>query len=135
MATPAAGAEQILDRPQTPLDIPLYAIPDSFEDDSYRLLGQRPGEAKASGTATLYAARTLTNLTCLVALGGTAGYLASCTEPARFPASGLRLYWSGTMDIGAPDEEAILQPMEMYAVWHADGTLEYGGSSPATSAP
>lgn len=131
-AAPLALA--VFDRPQESMDVPSVPMPEALDLESFRAIGSaslrsHDGE---EGRLDLYsdrffAARTTSNLVCLVAVVSSIDYLSTCTLETDFPATGLRLYWPGSLTMPNAEGTVTTTAMERYTVWQPDGSLEGGG--------
>lgn len=126
--TPSAlkiAALSVFDQPQQPEDIPTLDLPKTFNRDSFRALnGDLSGPNE---TATIFAARSSSNMVCLVVLATGIDYLSTCATEGEFLASGLRLWWQSALDY--EDAAGVFSTLDSdsIAVWKPDGTLESGG--------
>lgn len=110
--------------PQTTDDIPARAMPAIFDPDSFRILAER-GPLGGNGDEAVYAARTTSNMICLVISGSEPGYLSTCTLEADFPPTGLRLYWPDEIVFQTEDGESVTSGIERFVVWKPDASLEW----------
>ena len=127
--TPSAAkiaALSVFDRPQQPEDIPALILPKTFNLDSFRALnGDLSGQ---NGAATIFSARSSSNMVCLVVLAAGVDYLSTCSTEGEFPAFGLRLWWVSTLDYEEPDGVPATLTSDSTAVWKPDGSIEFGGN-------
>jgi hypothetical protein len=124
--TPSAAkipAFSVFDHPQQPEDIPALVLPDTFNLDSFRALNT--GLSSPYGTATIFAARSSSNMVCLVVLGTGVDYLSTCSAEGEFPASGLRLWWPSALEYESDGVFSTLTS-DSIAVLKPDGSLESG---------
>ncbi len=112
----------VFDAPQATKDIPLRAMPATFHPESFRILAERPPFVEGQHEA-IYAARTTSNMICLVMIGAEPGYLSTCTLDAGFPATGLRLYWPGQITYQDEAGETVTSDIERSIVWNPDASL------------
>lgn len=116
----------IFDRFQTPEDVPTVVFPRNFDATSFRLLGealQNEGDHQA-----IYAAKTTSNMVCLVVVPNDPAYVYTCALEADFPATGLRVNWAGDVPIESGTGETLSARIERAVVWNIDGSLEWGST-------
>ncbi len=114
----------IFQRPQAPEDVPAVVFPPNFDATSFRLLGAAlhdEGEEQA-----IYAAKTTSNMVCLVVVPTDPAYVYTCTLEADFPATGLRVNWAGDVPMESDRGEIRAARIERAVVWNIDGSLEWG---------
>jgi len=115
---------------QVPSDLPAQPMPETLVRDSFRNL--LPAEASSTRNG-IYAARSTSNMICLVALTSESAYVSSCAVESEFPVIGLRVYWSADIDYLTSDGAAISTPTDLNAVWKPDGSVESGGTGRTSS--
>jgi hypothetical protein len=124
-------ATAVFTRLQTPKDIPPVAMPDTFLAASFRYLGSAGWtDADADGVtdSPYYAARSASELICLVVVPEGSGYLSTCAPAPAFPSAGLRLSWQSTdLHPGVPDggTERVL---DITVAWLSDATVQTRGT-------
>lgn len=120
------AALSVFDRAQQPEDIPAPVLPNTFKLDSFRALnGNLSGQNEA---ATLFAARSSSNMVCLVVLATGIDYLSTCSTEGEFPASGLRLWWPQETVYEHADGTPSTFTSDSNAIWKTDGSIEFGGN-------
>ena len=125
--TPTASriaALEIFDREQTPADIPTQFMPDTLNQDSFRLLRDAgPGDF----FPLAYAVRSSSGMVCLLITPTQLDYMVTCMTDSDFPARGVRLQLM--TELVFPGSTASPQPTDLSIVWATDGTIEMTGSS------
>ncbi|WEO76821.1 hypothetical protein BJQ94_15885 [Cryobacterium sp. SO2] len=141
-ATAAAGepvpAAQVFTRLQTAKDVPLVAMPEAFAATSFRYLGSA-GWTDADGDGVTdspyYAARSNSDMICLVVVPEGSGYLSTCAPESAYPSAGLRLSWQSTdLHPGVPDGTAGIV-LDVTVAWRSDSTVETRGAGRPVSIP
>jgi hypothetical protein len=129
---------RIFDRIQTTKDIPLAAMPDEFDADSFRYLGSAGWtDVNTDGVtdSPYYAARGTSGTVCLVVVPADSGYLSTCAIESAYPAAGLRLTWQ-SKDLhpnGVDPADAMV--LDITVAWLSDSTVETRGSGRPASEP
>ena len=126
-AKPLAAAVSVFERAQTPEDVPDQRVPSTFDPGSFRSLGVIAGTSTSADRVSLYAARSTSNMICVVALAAQIGHLATCALAGDFPTTGLRLYWESEVAIQSAYGSSTTSAMDRYVVWKYDGSVDGGG--------
>ena len=96
-----------------------------FDGSTVRQLGSMGSDSEGpAGTTFFYAARTTSNMVCLIVVAPTTNVLSTCALEQDFPSTGLRLYWQSEgifADTGTPTG-----PVNAFIAWRLDGTVETG---------
>lgn len=121
---PNVTALEIFDRTREPEDDPGILLPGQFEADSVRLISNLASPGTGTSVA-YYAARSSSNLICLIVVMQDSDYLSTCTLAQDFPATGLRLYWK-QLGIGPFADDGVAAAVDAYVTWYPDGGSEAG---------
>ena len=121
---------QVFSRMQTPRDIPLVAMPNSFDPDSFRYLGSA-GWTDADGDGVIdspyFAARGASGAVCLVVVPEGSGYLSTCALESAYPATGLHLSWQSS-DLHPAVQDPTGVVMDITVTWLSNAMVETRGS-------
>lgn len=129
VVTPDVGAIApvgVFDRDQADFDIPGLVMPGIFDAASFRNLSHVP-DSEHQPPARIYAARTTSNMMCLVVVISADDYVSTCALERDFPSTGLRVHWKGPTDVmHLGGSEPVAVPTDQHAVWATDGSLMWG---------
>jgi hypothetical protein len=130
---------RIFERVQTSRDVPVAAMPEAFDPDSFRYLGSAGWtDADVDGVTDTpyYAARGPQGTVCLVVVQEDSGYLSTCAHEAAYPSAGLRLSWQAADLHPAQEDGSAGLVLDITVTWLNDATIETRGSSrPRISPP
>ncbi|MGY4858138.1 hypothetical protein [Cryobacterium sp. AP23] len=133
---PAPNADQpvlvgeIFTRGQTPRDIPLVPMPETFAAESFRYLGSAGWtDADADGVtdSPYYAARGASGIVCLVVVPEESGYLSTCALESAYPEAGLRLSWQ-SVDLHPALRDSGDIVLDISVTWLSNAMVETRGS-------
>jgi hypothetical protein len=121
---------QVFARMQTPRDVPLAAMPETFIPETFRYLGSAGWtDADADGVtdSPYYAVRGGAGVVCLVVVPNGTGYLSTCAVEAAYPEDGLRLSWQSTdLHPAVPDGSRVV--LDITVAWLSNAMVETRGS-------
>jgi len=121
---------QVFARMQTPRDVPLVAMPETFIPETFRYLGSAGWtDADADGVtdSPYYAVRGGAGVVCLVVVPNGTGYLSTCAVEAAYPEDGLRLSWQSTdLHPAVPDGAGVV--LDITVAWLSNAMVETRGS-------
>ena len=128
---------QVFGRMQTPRDIPMVEMPDTFIPESFRYLGSAGWtDADDDGVtdSPYYAARGAAGVVCLVVVPNGTGYLSTCALEAAYPTEGLRLSWQSTdLHPAVPDGTGVV--LDISVAWLSNAMVETRGAGRPVAAP
>jgi hypothetical protein len=123
---------RIFERVQTSRDVPVAAMPEAFDPESFRYLGSAGWtDADVDGVTDTpyYAARGPQGTVCLVVVQEDSGYLSTCAHEAAYPAAGLRLSWQAADLHPVQEDGSGGLVLDITVTWLSDATIETRGSS------
>ncbi len=129
-SVPPAAVEAHFDTIQdASIDTPQTSLPEFFDPASLRLLttAESSRDFNASSPSVhhsqIFAARSTSGLTCLVAVPPESGYASSCVVDSEFPPTGLSVYW--VVRDSSPESETRL--INWSATWSVYGEITTTG--------
>ncbi len=120
----------VFERPQVPEDIPGIEFQPYFDAASFRLLSgySVSGEGVPSQVVeAVYAAKTTSNMVCVVVVPTDPTYVYTCTLEGDFPSTGLRVHWADEAQIESATGTPVTRT-ERYVVWNVDQSVEWGST-------
>ena len=121
---------QVFTRGQTPRDVPLVPMPETFAAESFRYLGSAGWtDADADGVtdSPYYAVRGAAGIVCLVVVPEGSGYLSTCALESAYPEAGLRLSWQST-DLHPAMRNGSGIVLDITVTWLSNAMVETRGS-------